>query len=134
MDNYGVCKDDGKLLLIEDCKIPVGELPHQKGFVVLNSLHLKDLFAIPASEQSFIANDARPDSEPGRLMAHLIPACYLDKITNQSMQTAFDDLRATSIRNIKQIRMQEQTYKNGMAHAFWTQQLANATLCLEEMG
>lgn len=127
-------KDDGKLLLIEDCKIPVGELPHQKGFVVLNSLHLKDLFAIPASEQSFIANDARPDSEPGRLMAHLIPACYLDKITNQTMQTAFDDLRATSIRNIKQIRMQKQTYKNGMAHAFWTQQLANATLCLEEMG
>ena len=127
-------KDDGKLLLIEDCKIPVGELPHQKGFVVLNSLHLKDLFAIPASEQSFIANDARPDSEPGRLVAHLIPACYLDKITNQTMQTAFDDLRATSIRNIKQIRMQKQTYKNGMAHAFWTQQLANATLCLEEMG
>ena len=127
-------KDDGKLLLIEDCKIPVGELPHQKGFIVLNSLHLKDLFAIPASEQSFIANDARPDSEPGRLMAHLIPACYLDKITNQTMQTAFDDLRATSIRNIKQIRMQKQTYKNGMAHAFWTQQLANATLCLEEMG
>ena len=127
-------KDDGKLLLIEDCKIPVGELPHQKGFVVLNSLHLKDLFAIPAAEKAFIANDARPDSEPGRLMAHLIPACYLDKITNQTMKKAFEDLRDTSIRNIKQIRMKEQTYKNGMAHAFWTQQLANATLCLEEMG
>ena len=127
-------KDDGKLLLIEDCKIPVGELPHQKGFVVLNSLHLKDLFAIPAAEKAFIANDARPDSEPGRLMAHLIPACYLDKITNQTMKKAFEDLRETSIRNIKQIRVQEQTYKNGMAHAFWTQQLANATLSLEEMG
>lgn len=125
-------KDDGKLLLIEDCKIPVGELPHQKGFVVLNSLHLKDLFAIPATEKAFIANDARPE-EPGRLMAHLIPACYLDKITSQTMKKAFEDLRDTSIRNIKQIRTQEQTYKNGMAHAFWTQQLANATLCLEEM-
>jgi len=125
-------KDDGKLLLIEDCKIPVGELPHQKGFVVLNSLHLKDLFAIPATEKAFIANDARPE-EPGRLMAHLIPACYLDKITSQTMKKAFEDLRDTSIRNIKQIRTQEQTYKNGMAHAFWTQQLANATLCLEEL-
>ena len=127
-------KDDGKLLLIEDCKIPVGELPHQKGFVVLNTLHLKDLFAIPASENAFIANDARPDREPNRLMAHLIPACYLDKITSQTLKKAFEDLRETSVRNIKQIRTQEQTYKNGMAHAFWTQQLANATLCLEEMG
>lgn len=127
-------KDDGKLLLIEDCKIPVGELPHQKGFVVLNTLHLKDLFAIPATEKAFVANDARPDREPGRLMAHLIPAYYLDKITSQTMKKAFEDLRDTSIRNIKQIRTREQTYKNGMAHAFWTQQLANATLCLEEMG
>lgn len=127
-------KDDGKLLLIEDCKIPVGELPHQKGFVVLNTLHLKDLFAIPATEKAFIANDARPDREPNRLMAHLIPACYLDKITSQTMKKAFEDLRETSIRNIKQIRMQNQTYKNGMAHAFWTQQLANVTLCLEEIG
>lgn len=126
-------KDDGKLLLIEDCKIPVGELPHQKGFVVLNTLHLKDLFAIPATEKAFLANDARPE-EPGRLMAHLIPACYLDKITSHTMKKAFEDLHDTSIRKIKQIRAQEQTYKNGMAHAFWTQQLANATLCLEEMG
>ena len=126
-------KDDGKLLLIEDCKIPVGELPHQKGFVVLSTLHLKDLFTIPASDQSFVANDARPN-EPGRLMAHLIPGCYLNKITSQSMKKAFEDLRETSIKNIKQIRAREQTYKNGMAHAFWTQQLANATLCLEEMG
>jgi len=126
-------KDDGKLLLIEDCKIPVGELPHQKGFVVLNTLHLKDLFSIPATENAFIANDARPDREPNRLMAHLIPCCYLDKITSQSMKKAFEDLRETSIRNIMQIRKQEQTYKNGMAHAFWTQQLANATLCLEEL-
>lgn len=126
-------KDDGKLLLIEDCKIPVGELPHQKGFVVLNTLHLKDLFSIPATENAFIANDARPDREPNRLMAHLIPCCYLDKITSQTMKKAFEDLHDTSIRKIKQIRAQEQTYKNGMAHAFWTQQLANATLCLEEM-
>ena len=101
--------------------------------MVLNTLHLKDLFSIPATENAFIANDARPDREPNRLMAHLIPCCYLDKITSQSMKKAFEDLRETSIRNIMQIRKQEQTYKNGMAHAFWTQQLANATLCLEEL-
>ena len=126
-------KDDGQLLLIEDCKIPVGEKPHQKGFLVLRSIHLKDLFNIPASESSFIANDARPDTEPGRLMAHLIPAKYLDKITSESMKKAFKDLHDTAMKNIKDIRDKECSYKNGLTHAFWVQQLANATLCLNEM-
>lgn len=127
-------KDDGKLLLIEDCKIPVGELPHQKGFVVFETIHLKDLFNISASDNLLVAHDARPDKEPGRLMAHLIPAKCLDKITPESKKKAFEDLRETALMNIKNIRTQARTYKNGMAHAFWTQQLANATLCLEEMG
>ena len=126
-------KEDGLLLLIEDCKIPVGEKPHQKGFLVLNSIHLKDLFNIPASESSFVANDARPDTEPGRLMAHLIPAKYLNKITTASMKKAFEDLRETAMKNIKDIRNKECSYKNGLTHAFWVQQLANATLCLSEM-
>lgn len=126
-------KEDGQLLLIEDCKIPVGEKPHQKGFLVLNSIHLKDLFNIPASESSFVANDARPDTEPGRLMAHLIPAKYLNKITTASMKKAFEDLRETAMKNIKDIRNKECSYKNGLTHAFWVQQLANATLCLSEM-
>ena len=126
-------KEDGQLLLIEDCKIPVGEKPHQKGFLVLNSIHLKDLFNIPASESSFVANDARPDTEPGRLMAHLIPAKYLNKITTTSMKKAFEDLRETAMKNIKDIRNKECSYKNGLTHAFWVQQLANATLCLSEM-
>ena len=126
-------KEDGQLLLIEDCKIPVGEKPHQKGFLVLNSIHLKDLFNIPASESSFVANDARPDTEPGRLMAHLIPAKYLNKITTASMKKAFEDLRETAMKNIQDIRNKECSYKNGLTHAFWVQQLANATLCLSEM-
>ena len=126
-------KNDGQLLLIEDCKIPVGELPHQKGFVVFETIHLKDLFNISASDNLLVAHDARPDKEPGRLMAHLIPAMCLDKITQESKKKAFDDLRETALTNIKTIRTQKCTYKNGLAHAFWVQQLANATLCLDEM-
>lgn len=126
-------KDDGFLLLIEDCKIPIGELPHQKGFLVLRSDHLRVLFDIPVVESSFVAYDARPDTEPGRLMAHLIPAKYLNMVTNESMKKAFDGLCKTSLASIKLIRSQEHSYKNGLEHAFWVQQLANATLCLDEM-
>ena len=66
-------------------------------------------------------------------MAHLIPAKYMDKITPDSKKMAFEDLRKTAMENIKNIRNKECSYKNGLTHAFWVQQLANATLCLEEM-
>lgn len=130
---WRLIKDDGKLLIIEDCRIPVGELPHQKGFVVFESVHLKDLFNISTPDSLLFARDARPNKEPGRLMAHLIPAKYMGKITPDSKKMAFEDLRKTAMENIKNIRNKECSYKNGLTHAFWVQQLANATLCLEEM-
>lgn len=126
-------KDDGSLLLIEDCRIPVGELPHQKGFMVFNTIHLKDLFGISSSDSGFAAYDARPDLDKGRLMAHLIPAKYLGMVSNESKKKAIKDLCETSKKEIIRIRGLEPSYKNGMSHAFWTQQLANATLCLTEL-
>lgn len=126
-------KDDGNLLLIEDCRIPVGEKPHQKGFMVFNTVHLKDLFGISSNDSDFAVYDARPDSDKGRLMAHLIPAKYLGMVSNESKKKAIKDLCETSKKEIIRIRGLEPSYKNGMSHAFWTQQLANATLCLTEL-
>lgn len=78
-DIQKLLKNNGYLLLIEDCLIPIGELPHSNGFIVFNTLHLKKLLNIPSSETNFIAHDARFNSteERGRLMAHLIPQSYL---------------------------------------------------------
>lgn len=129
-------KADGYLLLIEDCRIPIGELPHSKGFLVLTTLHLKKLFSIPSSEEKFIAHDARFDSEEqrGRLMAHLIPSIYLKNINIETIKDSLSELKRSALGQIRSLRNGQATYSNGLAHAFWVQQLANTTLCLAELG
>ncbi|TGK86130.1 methyltransferase domain-containing protein [Leptospira noumeaensis] len=126
----------GYLLIIEDCRIPTGELAHNNGFIVLNTLHLKKIFKIPASEVNFIIHDARFDSKEhqGRLMAHLIPANYLDQITSETIIDALSEVKNSAKEEIRKIRRGEITYSNGLAHSFWVQQLANAVLCLTDLG
>ena len=129
-------KSDGYLLLIEDCLIPIGELPHNNGFIVFNTLHLKKLLNIPSSEIKFIAHDARFDSleQRGRLMAHLIPQSYLTNIATDTIKEALKELKKSAKTEIQKIRLEKPTYSNGLAHGFWIQQLANAELCLAELG
>jgi SAM-dependent methyltransferase len=129
-------KPDGYLLLIEDCRIPTGELAHSNGFIVFNTLHLKKFFNIPATEPNFIAHDARFDShdQRGRLMAHLIPVNYLEQTSHQTIKDALVELRNSAKTEIRKIRKGESNYSNGVAHSFWTQQLANAVLCLADLG
>ncbi|MFA7083254.1 MAG: AAA family ATPase [Arcobacteraceae bacterium] len=129
-------KNDGYLLLIEDCLIPIGELPHSNGFIVFNTLHLKKLLNIPSTETKFIAHDARFDSveQKGRLMAHLIPQSYLTNISIDTIKEALKELKKSAKTEILKIRKETPSYSNGLAHGFWIQQLANAELCLQEMG
>lgn len=129
---HQLLSNDGFLLLVEDCRIPVGELPHKNGFVVLNTLHLKKLFYIGESETKFVAHDARFDdpAQRNRLMAHLIPASYLQNVSIESLRSALEELMGSAITQLTELRRQEPTYLNGTAHAFWSQQLANAVLSL----
>ncbi len=129
-------KEDGYLLLIEDCLIPIGELPHSNGFIVFNTLHLKKLFKIPSTEANFIAHDARFDSleQRGRLMAHLVPQAYLTNISTETIKEALKELKQSAKTEIQKIRKESTSYSNGLAHGFWIQQLANADLCLQELG
>src|SRR5207253_10002372 len=42
--------DNGILLLVEDHQIPIGEIAYQKGFLVLDTPQLKELFKISEKE------------------------------------------------------------------------------------
>jgi predicted ATPase/SAM-dependent methyltransferase len=130
-------KDDGHLLLIEDCLIPTGELPHKNGFLIFSRLHLQKLLNIPPTETKFKSHDARFNSEAqrDRLMAHLIPSIYLGNISPETIKIALQELKRTATSKIRAIRADgPETYSNGLAHSFWIQQMANATLCLIELG
>lgn len=121
-------RDGGYLLVVEDCQMPVGEKAHQKGFLVLDTAELRKLFNITADDKDFVYVDARGDS---RLKAHMIPKSVLGRITNETRVEAIKSLGHMARTEIKKLRDDKPTYKNGRLHQFYVQLLANTQLALE---
>lgn len=123
--------DNGLLLLVEDHQIPIGEKAYQKGFLVLDTPQLKDLFKITEEDTDFVFSDIRGD---GRLKAHQIPKKCLIRIDADSRLAALKSLSTTAREKILEIRsMKEQNYQSGKLHGFWSQQFANSQLNIAEL-
>lgn len=123
---------DGYLLVVEDQRIPVGENAHEYGFIVLDTPHLRTLFAVKDEDVlagSFVCDDSRGD---GRLKAHLIARSLLVRITAETRKNAIAQLAETAKENVTKLRRQAPSYANGQLHGFWIQQFANASLFLSE--
>ncbi|MDD5530623.1 MAG: AAA family ATPase [bacterium] len=120
---------NGILLIVEDQEIPIGEKAYQKGYIVLDTSEIKELFQIKEVDTDFVSLDARGD---GRLKCHRIKKEYFLRITEKSIKDALKLLKKTAIDQIKYIRNLDPSYKNGKRHAFWIQQLANSTLVLKD--
>lgn len=123
-------KESGILLLVEDHQIPVGEKAYQKGFLVLDTPQLKELFKITEQDTDFSFSDQKGD---GRLKAHRIPKRNLIQINEHSRVKAIQSMSMTARDKILEIRDLDKNYKNGKLHGFWTQQFANAQLNLSEL-
>lgn len=124
-------KDDGYVLIVEDQRIPVGEKAHENGFLVLDTAQLITLFDINSSDKTearFLMTERRG----GRLKAHLIAKSVIARINSAQRSAAIDQLRQAALNNIKSLRTREASYENGQLHGFWTQQLANCYMYLEE--
>jgi Predicted ATPase len=122
--------ENGILLLVEDQQMPIGEKAYQKGFIVLDTADLRQLFSITESDADFSFNDARND---GRLKAHRIRKEYLERITDETRKRALQSIHDSAKEKILDIREKEVNYKNGKIHGFWIQQLANTALALAEL-
>lgn len=123
--------DKGILLLVEDQEMQIGEKAYQKGFIVLNTPHLKELFCIKETDLDFAFSDARGD---GRLMSHRIGKGCLKRITSESREKCIRLLHQTSKSKIVSIKKTKDiNYINGKKHGFWIQQYANTGLVLDEL-
>ena len=134
-----ILRPTGFLLVVEDNRIPVGELPNKDGFLVLNTEQLNVLFEItPPLSPSNIkdAYDVIGYKEKKRLMAHLIPAKYVKNVKKETIKAAIESLKKMSNRKIKELRTYAEkgrdVYKKGMEYGFWLNQYANASLCLDD--
>ena len=124
-------KITGFLFLIEDLNLPVGEKPHQKGFLVLDTPQIKELFQIRSADT---ANGYTVSSQRnGRLKGHRIPKSCLSRISSESRNSALESLSTTAREEIMSLRNAEGTFQNGRLHGFWVQQFANAELALADL-
>lgn len=127
---FKLLKEDGYLLIVEDQFLAIGEKAHAKGFLVFDQLEFKKLFKI-TSKDGYASTDYRND---GRLKSHHIPKKCITRIDAKSKIESLEMLIQNSKDAIKELRKTtEPTFKNGKRHGFWSQQLANASLALEEL-
>lgn len=127
---FKLLKDDGYLLIIEDQFLAAGEKAHSKGFLVFDELEFRKLFKIISTDQ-YTSTDYRKD---GRLKSHHIPKKSICKIDVRSKKESLEILLQNAKDEIKKLRKETSpTFKTGKLHGFWTQQLANASLALEEL-
>ncbi len=120
-------KEVGTLLIVEDQLIPVGEKAYKNGFLVFDKIQFKKLFKIT---DDYPVSDARDD---GRLRAHFIPANQLTNVTHETKVEAIESLQHNAMKQVKSLREDEASYKNGKLHGFWVQQVANSQLALSEL-
>jgi ABC-type cobalamin/Fe3+-siderophores transport system ATPase subunit len=124
-------KTEGKLIIIEDQFLSIGEKAHSNGFMVFSEREFKKLFNIPPEDKSYVSLDYRGD---GKLKSHHIPKNFIDNITQDSKIESIQILRTNAMASLRRIREEVPSYKKGHMHGFWSQQLANASLVLEEIG
>jgi SAM-dependent methyltransferase len=127
---YRALKPSGYLLLVEDLRIPVGELPGPQGFFLLDTVHLLKLFLVSRQDEidTIRVSDARDD---GRLKAHLIPKTFVGRITSESIKGSIQALRETSVRELQQLRTRgDASSAAGHLHGLWSQQFANCSFFL----
>lgn len=127
-----ILKSGGYVLIVEDQRIPVGEMAHQNGFLLMSTNELMEFFAITADDRA-AGNFRASDDRDGRLTAHLVSKHLFQRVTAGSRRAAVEAIRNLAIRNIVKLRVAEKSYANGLLHGLWAQQLANATLALEQI-
>ncbi|WP_353166790.1 AAA family ATPase [Empedobacter brevis] len=127
---FKTLKDDGYLLIIEDQYLAIGEKAHANGFLVLDELELKKLFNMD-NEDGYLSTDYRND---GRLKSHHIPKKCIERFNRETKRNALQTLLQRSKDKMRLIRGKDNpNFKDGKLHAFWSQQLANATLAIDEL-
>lgn len=132
-DAHSLLEDAGSLLVVEDTRLPRGELSHPNGFLVLETEALCKLFA---TEKGGDGVQYIAASRGGaRLQATAFKRPILAAVTSSSIESALQMQQSAAALRIREIRKsgQKPDYRLGHEHAYHTQLLANLTLALEDL-
>jgi ABC-type cobalamin/Fe3+-siderophores transport system ATPase subunit len=132
-DTYTLLNDAGSLLVVEDTRLPRGELAHANGFLVLETEALCKLFAVEREAGSVQCITAPRGG--ARLQATAFKKPVLAAVTMSSIESALQMQRSITARCIRNLRKSDQKpdYRLGHEHAYHAHLLANLTLALEDL-
>jgi energy-coupling factor transporter ATP-binding protein EcfA2/SAM-dependent methyltransferase len=132
-------RDDGFVLFVEDYAIPVGERAHEYGFLLLDEKELGKLFGITENDVAqgwFNRNDHGQPGYRGRLIAHMVSAKCLERLTERSRWEAIRALNERSLERLQTLLAQEHNTDTkpvlGRENALVTQLVANSALWLRD--
>jgi predicted ATPase len=128
---HEVLAADGQLVILEDQLLPVGELPHANGYIVLDDVALMSLF------NSDKAIQFQSTARGGRLTAYGIPRNYLRQATTESIVSALKKVRNMAKQQLLLLRKDspgERSFQSGRRHAHYALLHTNAQLALDEYG
>lgn len=117
-----VLSPSGRLLVMEDQRMSVGELPHAKGFLVLDRVEMAELFGttVDVLQESVVRE--------GRLTLLAVPRDRLTCVTADTIRKAIESLAKRALGEVKKCRRAK---AQGRDHAYFTMLYANARMALE---
>lgn len=132
-DTHSLLSGAGSLLIVEDTRLPRGELAHANGFLILEADALCELFATDRSAegiQSIITSRYGT-----RLQATAFKKAHLAAVTGSSIIRALQMQLNSTANSIRELRKSNRkpNYRLGHEHAYHTQLLANLTLAIEDL-
>lgn len=132
-DAHSLLSDDGSLLVVEDTRIPRGELAHANGFLVLETDALCELFATNHLADGVQCITASRGGT--RLQATAFRKAHLATVTTSSIERALQKQQNNAAIAIRELRKSDKKpdYRLGHEHSYHTQLLANITLAIEDL-
>jgi hypothetical protein len=122
--------------VLEDQRMTFGELPHDKGYLVLDEVELWALFDLDDEARRQVRFAWTHDD---RLSMAQIPARFLERCTVATVRSTLENLRRRALEGVEKQRQPATTtdapeHRRGREHAYFAMLHTNATLALHELG
>ena len=122
-------KPDGFLAIIEDTELPVGELPNDHGFLILNK---EEMTILLGKETTFISSNI--ERYKNRIICGIIQGDSLNRMTKNILISTLEKLKYNSLNSIMEYRKSNNSELSlGRLYALKANLYVNSELAMNQL-